>query len=155
MAKRLFVVVAVLIFNGSVIQGQAKPSIQGVWRVVEQTINDRTLKDATLGVGFHIYTARHYAIIRETGVPPRMPAPIDNASAAQLMAAYGPFVAQFGTYELSGERMSETILIAKNPELAGQSSVRQFQFEGNTLVTEPIERTPGARSITLKMVRVE
>lgn len=132
-----------------------RASIQGVWRAVEQTINDRTLKDGSLGVGFHIYTGRHFAAIRESGVPPRPSAPVENASAAQLMAAYGPFVTQFGTYEVSGDLITETVLVAKNPENAGNSSTRRFRIEGNTLIIEPVERRPGARSITLKFVRVE
>ena len=133
----------------------AQSSIKGVWRAVEQTINDRTLKDASLGIGFHIYTDTYFAVVRESDVPPRPSVPTENATAPQLLAGYGPFVAQLGTYKVSGDLITETILVAKNAEAAGRSSTRRFRIEGNTLITEPVQRTAGARSITLKFVRVE
>jgi len=95
----------------------SQPSIKGVWRAVEQTINDRTIKDANLGVGFHVYTDGYFAVIRESGTPPRPPAPVENATAEKLMAAYGPFVAQFGTYQVSGDVISEITLA--RPRTAG------------------------------------
>lgn len=133
----------------------SQPSIKGVWRAVEQTINDRTIKDANLGVGFHVYTDGYFAVIRESGTPPRPPAPVENATAEQLMAAYGPFVAQFGTYQVSGDVISETTLVAKNPERAGQSGKERFKIEGNTLLLEPAEPLPGGRIVRLRLVRVE
>lgn len=135
--------------------GQTSTSIKGVWRAVEQTINDRTLKDGSLGVGFHVYTDGYFAAVRESDVPPRPAAPADNATAAQLLATYGPFVAQFGTYEVAGDMITETVLVAKNVEAAGRSNTRRFRIEGNTLITEPVRRTPGTRAITLKFIRVE
>lgn len=140
-------------------QKQATP-VEGVWRIVEQTINERTLSGETLGAGYHIYTAGHFAAVRESDVPPRpnlSAEQMENATAKEIMAVYGPFVAQMGTYEVAGDLITEKILVAKNPSnmAAGQASTRRFRVEGNTLITEPVKRTPGARSIVLKFVRVE
>lgn len=150
----LFVVIAS-------VSTDAQPSrsvpVQGVWRVVEQTINDRTLVGEKLGAGFHIYTAGYYAAVRESGVPPRPDVrDIDKATASELLAVYGPFVAQLGTYKVVGDRLILTALVEKNPSnMAGRSEQRRFRIEGNTLITEPVERVQGNRQITLKMVRVE
>lgn len=128
MAKKLFVVVAVLAFTTSSGLGSIE-AIQGVWRIVEQTVNHQTLRDTTLGAGFHIYAARHFAVVRETGEPPRPGAgDVDRATVAQLLATWGPFVAQAGTYELSGDRLIATILVAKNPEnVTGKAGAQRFR----------------------------
>lgn len=132
-----------------------QPSIQGVWRVVEQTINDQSLKAPELGAGLHIYTAGHFAVVRETGNSPRPDVSnTDNATADQLRAVWGPFVAQMGTYEISGNVLTEKTLVAKNPSNMGAASRRRFKLDGNTLTTEPYEQTKG-RTIKLRMVRVE
>jgi hypothetical protein len=139
-------------------QKQGTP-VEGVWRIVEQTINERTLSGETLGAGYHIYTAGHFAAVRESDVPPRpnlSAEQMEKATPKEIMAIYGPFVAQMGTYEVAGDLITERVLVAKNPSnMAGQASTRRFRVEGNTLFTEPVKRTPGARSIVLKFVRVE
>jgi hypothetical protein len=161
MTGRLRVIAAVLVVAFLSVGAQQQPSrptsIQGVWRVVEQTINDRTLAGEGLGLGFHIYTAGYYAVVRESGTPPRPDVGnVDGATAAQLLAMWGPFVAQFGTYEISGDRLTERTLVAKNPSNMKEAAPtsRRITLEGNTLTTEPDGTTDGRR-ITLKMVRVE
>ena len=139
-------------------QQPPQPSIKGVWRVVEQTINERTLKGDQLGVGYHIYTDKYYAAVRESDVPPRPQAEdLSKATASEIIAMWGPFVAQLGTYEISGDRIIHTTIVAKNP--ANQRDQggpgQRFRIEGNTLITEPVQRVTGQRQITLKMVRVE
>ena len=136
--------------------GPSEAGIQGVWRVVEQTINARTLTGQNLGVGFHTYTNGYFVAVRESDIPPR-PVVTDDSNAAQLLAAYGPFVAQFGTYRVSGDRLTSQILVAKNADNTGQTGDQQFRLDGTTLIlTSPYPPAPpGARNIVLKMVRVE
>ena len=152
------VVAIVLVWSVSGQQRTVQRSpIQGVWRAVEQTINERTLKDTQIGVGYHIYTDRFFAVVRETGTPPRPNVGnADEATVAQLMAGWGPFVAQIGTYETSGDQLSSVILVAKNPDATGRKGVERFTLTGNTLTLEPAEPVPaGARSIRMRLVRVE
>ena len=137
---------------------QQVPPVYGVWQVVEQTIDGRTFSGATIGTGFHIYTPKYFAVVRESGTPPRpVLANADTATAAQLLAAWGPFVAQIGTYEMAGDLVTERVLVAKevaNMLLNGAGVVRRYRLEGNTLTIEP-SREAGARQITLKLIRVE
>ena len=137
---------------------QQVPPIYGVWQVVEQTIDGRTLSGVNLGLGFHIYTPKYFAVVRESGTPLR-PAPgnADTATAAQLLAAWGPFVAQAGTYEMSGDMVTERVLVAKdvaNMQSGGAGVARRYRLEGNTLTIEP-SRDDGGRNVTLKLIRVE
>jgi hypothetical protein len=160
MAKRFGLVVVLVVAWSSLGAQRPAPqaSIEGVWRAVEQTINGQTLSGQNLGVGFHIYTKGGYvAAVRESGTPPRPAVPNDGtATAAQILAAYGPFVAQFSSYKVSGDRLTTQILVAKNPDNMGQSGDQRFRVEGNTLTLMPYETPPpGARTIVLKMVRVE
>ena len=138
------------------------PPVYGVWQVVEQTSEGRTLSGSSLGLGFHIYTPKYFAVVRESGTPPR-PRPggvdtatADTATAAQLLAAWGPFVAQIGTYEVAGDLVTERVLVAKDVATMqpGAESVRRYRLEGNTLTIEP-SRDAGARGVTLKLIRVE
>jgi hypothetical protein len=136
---------------------QQVPPIYGVWQVVEQTIDGRTLSGVNLGLGFHVYTPKYFAVVRESGTPPR--AAVDNpdtATAAQLLAAWGPFVAHVGTYEMSGDLVTERVLVAKEVAntRSGGAEVRRYRIEGNTLTIEP-SRDGGGRNVTLKLIRVE
>jgi len=137
---------------------QQVPPIYGVWQVVEQTVDGRTLSGATLGLGFHVYTPKYFAVVRESGALPRVA--LDNpdtATAAQLLATWGPFVAQVGTYEMSGDLVTERVLVAKdvaNRQSRGDGVVRRYRLEGNTLTIEP-SRDGGGLNTTLKLIRVE
>ena len=154
-----FVVITILTSLSVHAQRPAAPerSIQGVWRVIEQTLNEQTLTDEKLGVGYHIYTPGYYAAVRESGPPPRPDVPdIDKASKDDLLAAWGPFVTQLGTYKVVDDVLSFTSLVAENTgQMTGRGASQRIRFEGETLVLEPVQRTPGARQIDLKMVRVE
>ena len=137
---------------------QQVPPIYGVWQVVEQTSDGRTLSGASLGTGFHVYTPKYFAVVRESGTPPRSAVNnADTATAAQLLAAWGPFVAQIGTYEMSGDLVTERVLVSKdvaNMPSNGSGVVRRYRLEGNTLTIEP-PREAGARNVMLKLIRVE
>ena len=75
----------------------------------------------------------------------------EKATPEQLVAMWGPFVAQFGTYEIKDDVLTLTILVAKNKGKSGLKQIERFKFQGDTLITEPIRAKP----ITLKLVRVE
>jgi hypothetical protein len=85
-------------------------------------------------------------------------ADLDNATAAQLLAVFAPFVAQFGTYEVKGDQIISTVLVAKDPRTMGQRGVRQFKIENDTLFTWPVTDTSGntmGKPNELKWERVE
>ena len=140
--------------------GQQSPShssIQGVWRVVEEHAGGRTITNPNLG--FVIYTAKHYAAIRVAQDIKRPTVDdLDTATAQQLLSVWGPFVAQFGTYEIKGDQLMQQILVAKDPRNTGQRLVRHFKVEGNALSTwaaiDP-SGDPLSKPNELKFTRVE
>src|SRR5437773_250133 len=117
MTSRFRLVAVIVVVAGVSVGAQQRPAqtrLQGVWRVVEQTINERTLAGEKLGLGYYIFTGGYYAVVRESDVPPRPDvSDVTTATGAQLLAMWGPFVAQIGTYELSGDRLLQRILVAK------------------------------------------
>jgi hypothetical protein len=91
-----------------VIAGQSKrASIEGVWQAVEVTITGpgaRTIAIPEPRPNLTMITARHYSRVEdqsERGRP--VLADVTKATADQLRAAWGPFVGEAGTYELTAD----------------------------------------------------
>ena len=111
---------------------QTEPSIQGVWRNVERVIpasktaGDRSDPFAHVPVGTQtnvqpgllIFTKRHYSRTTDTAVQPRpsqgyaVPA---MPTIEELQARWGPFAANAGTYELSGNTLTLHLIVSKEP----------------------------------------
>lgn len=157
MTKQFCVILAMLAVMSLSGFAQSGPSIEGVWKITEQTINGRTLEGEKLGVGFHIYTKGYFAVVRESGEPPRRPVGevTSKTTMAQIMAAWGPFVSQLGTYRVSGDQLIGTILVAKNPaDGKREEGIQKFSLDGDILTLETTGVRQG-RAIRLKFVRVE
>jgi hypothetical protein len=76
-------------------------------------------------------------------------------------AAYDSFIANMGTYEVSGSTITFAVLLAKSPAFTGGRMVADFRSDGATMtftVTElhgPDGRGPPGGSETLTLRRVE
>lgn len=158
MTKRLFVGLFILA-SAAVAFGQAKPSIQGVWRVTE-TVGGRgtaspTAKNAHPQPGLYIFTAKHYSLTRETGDKPRVAAKdLAKPSLAELQEQ-GRFAAQAGTYDVSGDTITFHRIVAygianMTTTLTGTST---FKLDGKTLALTTKNADGTTSSIT--MTRVE
>jgi hypothetical protein len=169
--KKLFVVVGVLAVN-AIVLGQAKPSLQGVWQAVELTVTNPNPNPAAPNArpkGTHtnlqpsllIFTAKHYSMIADTAVEPRPTTPLTEpgkATVEELRARWGPFIANAGTYEVSGDTLTSKVIVAKGPALQGKMVGRAtFKLEGNNLWMTVVEGATGKveNPTTVKYVRVE
>ena len=118
-SRAAFAMALVLAFHSS-LPAQSPGSIQGVWRPVSRTIPatanpaDRSDPFAHVPVGTQtdlqpglmIFTARHYSRTTDTATTPRPTTPEaapGKATVEELQARWGPFQANAGTYELSGQ----------------------------------------------------
>jgi hypothetical protein len=140
---------------------EANAAVQGVWRTLEVVVpgaGGRTFKpDATLAI-FH---GRHYTRVEIHADQPRplLGNPAD-ASADQLRAVWGPFVAEAGTFEMNGtDVITMRATVAKNPAAMrdGASTVYTYRRQGDTLVLTEVRTPagPSARPITVRLTRVE
>ena len=170
MTKQLLVVVAVLGVIGASLAGQAKPSIQGVWRVVEVTVTTPTPAPGArskgtytdLQPGLLIFTGKHYSVLTDTAVKPR---PKDGfkvagkPTAEEMQSQWGPFAANSGTYELNGNILTRRAIVAKNPAQQAKEAFTRYsiRLEGSNLWVTTIENLNGKipDGVTVKYVRVE
>src|SRR5689334_2379850 len=137
-------------------------SIQGVWRIIEATTTGpgaRTIA-FTGRPNLTIITARHYSRVEVQADGPRpILADVAKASADELRAAWGPFVSEAGTYEVSGGSITMRPIASKNPAVMGPGVfiTYSFKLEGDTLsLTQQRNQSgPFANPFTLKLVRVE
>jgi hypothetical protein len=140
-----------------------RPSIQGVWKVVEATITGAGARTIAFGdrPNLTIITARHYSRVEVQADGPRpVLADVAKASADELRAVWGPFVSEAGTYEVTADGLITMRPIAsKNPAVMGPGVfiTYAYKLEGNSLsLTQQRNQTgPFANPFTLKLVRVE
>ena len=163
MKKLLLVVVVVGLFTGRGIAGQSKPSsIQGVWHIVEATITGPAAPTISFAErpNLTIITAKHYSRVEVQADGPRpVVADVAKASADELRAAWGPFVAEGGTYEVAGNLITMRPIASKNPAVMGPGVfiTYSFKLEGDTLslTQQRNQNGPFANPFSFKAVRVE
>lgn len=163
MKKFLFVALIAGLTTSQGIAGQSKPnSIQGVWHVVEATITGpgaRTISFAERP-NLTIITAKHYSRVEVQADGPRpVVADVAKASADELRAAWGPFVAEGGTYEVAGNLITMRPIASKNPAVMGPGVfiTYAYKLEGDTLsLTQQRNQSgPFPNPFSFKAVRVE
>jgi hypothetical protein len=163
--KRLvFMALSAGLIAGQGIDAQStRASIQGVWRIVEAAITGpgaRTISFAERP-SLTIITARHYSRVEVQADGPRpILADVAKASADELRAAWGPFVGEAGTYEVTADSMMTMRPIAsKNPAVMGPGVfiIYSYKLEGDTLslTQQRNQNGPFTNPFTLKLVRVE
>jgi len=154
--------VAWLVTQGAAAQS-ARASIQGVWRIVEASITGpgaRTIPFAERP-NLTIITARHYSRVEVQADRPRpVVADVAKASADELRAAWGPFVSEAGTYEVtSGNVITMRPIASKNPAVMGPGVFITYSYtlDGDTLslTQQRNQNGPFTSPFTLKLTRVE
>ena len=108
-----------------------------------------------------IITDKYYSRVEVQADGPR-PTLADpaNATADQLRAVWGPFVAEAGTYELSSDgAITMRPIAAKNPAVMGSGVfiVYSYKLEGDKLLLtqQRNQSGPFTYPFTLRLVRVE
>jgi hypothetical protein len=136
----------------------AAADLEGAWRVVEVATTGPGAR--TVGApqpGLLLFTDGHYSYTLINGDQPR-PAPSPGlASAEQLLAAWGPFAANAGTYEVSGSTMIRRPIVAKSPSAMGPGVFNEYTFRlsADTLwvATVGTETGPSRNPTTVRYVR--
>jgi len=138
-------------------------SIQGVWRVVEAAVTGPSARTISFGdrPNLTIITAKHYSRVEVQADGPRpVVADVAKATADELRAVWGPFVAETGTYEVTpGGLVTMRPVASKNPAVMGQGVFITYAYrvDGNTLslTQQRNQNGPFPNPFTLKLVRVE
>ena len=164
MKRLLFAALSVGLVTSQTIAAQStRGSIQGVWRILEATITGpgaRTIAFAERP-NLTIFTAKHYSRVEVQADQPRpILADVAKASADELRAAWGPFVSEAGTYEVTpGNVITMRPIASKNPAVMGPGVFITYSYtlEGDTLTLtqQRNQNGPFANPFTLKLTRVE
>jgi hypothetical protein len=134
---------------------------EGVWRTVDVVVQSPTPQTFKPGATLAMFHGRHYSRVEVHAEGPR-PVLKDPAAASadELRAAWGPFVGEAGTFELSGKDVvTMQAMVAKNPAAMtnGATSVYTYQRSGDTLTLTQVRthKGPVPAPVTIKLVRVE
>jgi hypothetical protein len=141
----------------------ARPSIQGVWRIVEATIPGPSARTIafTGRPNLTIITAKHYSRVEVQADAPRpIVADVAKATADELRAAWGPVVAETGTYDVeSGGLITMRPIASKNPAVMGSGVfiTYAYKLEGDSLLLtqQRNQNGPFPNPFTLRLTRVE
>ena len=165
--KRILCAVLVALMTGvlarGVVAGQSARGLQGAWQITEINLTGpsaRTIAFPEPRANLVIFTARHYSRVEVQSETPRpLLADAAKASADELRATWGPFVAEAGTYEVSGGSVTMRPIASKNPAVMGGNVFIRYSFTvaGNSLtLTQDRNQTgPFPNPFTMKAVRVE
>jgi hypothetical protein len=141
---------------------QLKPTrLTGTWRLTAAKTTGPDARSLTSPQPrLLIFTGNHYSRLLITSDQPRKALQDSTkATAAELLATWGPFNASAGTYEVSGGNLICRPEVAKNPQVMAPGADQTFLFkiEGNTLsLTEVRDRNgPVANPTTITYVRIE
>ena len=156
--RRGYISLALVLFLCASAVAQSK-SIQGVWKLNEQTSGGTT--KVISQPSMYVFTKKHYSIIYVSSDTPR--AVVDDLSkmtADELRATFVTgFVANAGTYELKGGKLTMHPTVAKSPNFmqAGVWSTSAVTITGNamTLVSESNNTGPVQNPTTSKFTRIE
>ena len=143
------------------IVGQSKAGpLEGVWQTVQVTMGGTQPATMKPGANLAIFSGRHYSRVEvHTEKTRPVLANPATATADELREVWGPFVAEAGTYELSGDQLTLHPIVSKNPAAmaAGVSVVYSCKLDGKTatLTAQRDLRGPVANPFTVKLERIE
>ena len=139
---------------------ESREAFEGVWKTVEVVVPGPTPQTFKAAATMAIFHGKHYSRVEvhAEGDRPVLKNPA-TASADELRAVWGPFVAEAGTFEVTGNNVTMQATVAKNPAamMSGATSVYTYQRSGDSL-TLTQTRTPSGSSavpVTIKLARVE
>jgi hypothetical protein len=141
----------------------SRDSLRGVWRIVEARTGGANARTIPFGErpNLTIITGKHYSRVEVQADGPRQPlADVAKASADELRAVWGPFVAETGTYEVAdGGLVTMRPIASKNPAVMGPGVfiTYAYKLEGDTLslTQQRNQNGPFPAPFTLKLTRVE
>jgi len=148
----LMKVAASLVVVGIAFPGSAQAqSIKGVWQVVEVTAADGKANPKP-EPGLYIFTDRHYSIMRVN--QPRAALP-ESPTDKDRLAAFDPFTANSGTYQVKGTQLLTQPMVAKNPNvMTGKGGTNELKMEGANVAYITGGGGPGGKQI-VKLQRIE
>ncbi len=123
-------------------------TLEGAWRVTEESFESPAASwtNTSPQPSLYIFAEQHYSIMlvpsgSDGGSQPRELFPGNEPvlgsaepTDAEKVAAYDSFIANSGTYEVSGSSLTTRPIVAKTPNfMSGGALTYMYQIEGDTL----------------------
>ena len=139
-----------------------KGPLEGAWKIVEvsHTSPDTSWTWSDPRPSLFIFGRGHYSMMFVWGTEPRaLFADRSNSTDEEKLAAYGSFVANSGTYEVTGSAVTTRPIVAKNPNfMSGEYLTYEFVVQDDSLLLtlKSIPWNPDAKFETrYKLARLE
>lgn len=116
----------------------AQGSLEGAWQVYEVTVSRGAFARTNIdpGLSLLIFSDGHYSLFVNSGDRPNVPPGSDALATDELrLAALASFVANAGTYEVSGSKLTLHLTLARNPGGVGSSPELEYRIEDDLLIT--------------------
>lgn len=149
--KRIALSVAALALIASPLAFRSAPNladeIQGAWKVVEITNAEGETNEIT-GPNLAMFTDGHYSSFWIGSEEPREPLP-EEPTDEQRLEAFGQFHASAGTYSLSGDELTTTVMMHRNPNVMveGRTRTSRIEIDGDRMVRTFTNTESGAQFI--------
>jgi hypothetical protein len=136
--------------------------LAGAWKVVEVKITGEKPETITNPQpSLYIYLKKHYSVMVIASKEPRpVPEDVSKLTAEELRKIYvTDFIANSGTYEVKGDRITIRPIVAKGPGFMqpGSFATSVFKIEGDylTMTQEAGKDGPVKNPVTVKLIRIE
>jgi hypothetical protein len=112
----------------------ATSPVEGAWRIAEVTVTGANPSTTVDPPSMFIFGEAHYTMMRAIGSQPRTSFTAINPTPEEKIAAYDSFIANAGTYELSGTTLTVRPVVSKHPNfMGGGFDTYEVRSEGDTL----------------------
>jgi hypothetical protein len=164
--KRAIAALAVgaVLVGGSIRAGaqSGRSALEGVWQVQELSFAKSPAYPVNKPVGTLIFAGSHYSLMY-VGNSARPAGGVagweETATAEQIRAVWGPFTANAGTFQVSGDTLNMRPSVAKNPGAMTSDNLLEhtFTLNGDTLVLTATKNRnrPVANPFTLRLTRAK
>ena len=119
------------------VSAQAQTPLTGVWQVEEITRDAGRFQGTATEPGLIFFGDGHYSVMLVNAPRPLEPedTPRSELSYEQMLAAYDPFTANAGTYELDGATVTMRPSVALSARfMSGVDATYEYRIEGNKLI---------------------
>ena len=149
-----------LVANASQLAAQSgPPGLQGAWTIQEITSPQPPANPRNKPTGLIQISGRYFSVVvNNDAARPGLPeGGAAKATAAQLLATWGPLVANAGTFTVSGNVMRQTQSVAKAPVAAGNFAEWSFTLNGDSLVLTQVKNQNGPiqNPVTVRLTRAK
>ena len=126
---------AILVLTQTGVAGAQSSALTGAWQRVLLRDSTGAMRQPPAPAAFAIYSANGY--YSQSAIPtgrPTIDKPLTEMTKEELVARLDGVNAGWGSYTISGNRLTRKALSSVNPALEGRELIQLFRVVGDTLI---------------------